>query len=443
MSAARRFPPPSLATPSQVHDGRERFAIALARALHGCGVTSVRLERSLDRIGDRLGLQIDCFSAPTSLQISVDGERFRMFRLEPSEFRLAKLVVLNEVAQDVGAGDVDIFEGLRRLEDIEAQEDADQPALMTAAFALTSASVVPFFGGNLWDVFASGILGGLVGLLLRVGRRRPALGRLADGSSALLVALLASLLSLFVPIEAPLVALAALIVLVPGLTLTLALAELAERHLSSGSARLAGATMSFLQLGVGAALGFRIGEAVTRPLSELLASIGGPGFVHALDVIPEFPLPPAALPLGLAIAPPMIAILFHARPADWLLISLSCWAGYLGTLLGTQLLDAELGVFFGALAVGLLGKTQSIIRRVPATVTIVPGILLLVPGSMGFGSFQALLAEQTTEGVSAAFSMFLVASSLVAGLLVAHALTAPGPRRGSGLDESIETCAAN
>ena len=122
---------------------------------------------------------------------------------------------------------------------------------------------------------------------------------------------------------------------------------------------------------------------------------------------------------------------------------MSCWAGYLGTLLGTQLLDAELGVFFGALAVGLLGKTQSIIRRVPATVTIVPGILLLVPGSMGFGSFQALLAEQTTEGVSTAFSMFLVASSLVAGLLVAHALTAPGPRRISGLDEPIETCAAN
>ena len=443
MPAARRIHPPSFATPSQVHAGRERFAVALARALHGCGVTSVRLERSLDRIGARLGLQIDCFSAPTSLQICIDGERFRMFRLEPSEFRLAKLVALNEVAQNVGSGATDIFAGLRRLEQIETQADADQPALMTAAFALTSASVVPFFGGNLWDVLASGMLGGLVGLLLRAGRGRPALGRLADGSSALLVALLASLLATFVPIEAPLVALAALIVLVPGLTLTLALAELAERHLSSGAARLAGATMSFLQLGVGAALGFRIGEALIEPLSRLIVSLGGPALGEVVAAIPDFPLPPAALSLGLVIAPPMIAILFHARPADWMLISLSCWAGYVGTLLGTKLLDAELGVFFGALAVGLLGKTQSVIRRVPATVTIVPGILLLVPGSMGFGSFQALLAEQTTEGVSAAFSMFLVASALVAGLLVAHALTAPGPRRSSSLEESIETCAAN
>jgi uncharacterized membrane protein YjjB (DUF3815 family) len=103
-------------------------------------------------------------------------------------------------------------------------------------------------------------------------------------------------------------------------------------------------------------------------------------------------------------------------------IFLSCWLGYLGTRLGGALLGPQLGAFLGAFSVGVLGKAQAAVRRLPASVSVVPGILLLVPGSMGFGSFSALLAGETVAGIDAAFSMFLVASSLVAGLLVAHAV---------------------
>ena len=139
--------------------------------------------------------------------------------------------------------------------------------------------------------------------------------------------------------------------------------------------------------------------------------------------LPPCPLPEGAVLCGLAVAPVAIAFLFKARIKDWPMITLSCWAGYLGAKMGGVILDPELAAFFGALAVGLLGKLQSAIRAVPATVTIVPGILLLVPGSIGFGSFHALLTDQTAEGLDAAFSMFVVAASLVTGLLAAHAMT--------------------
>ena len=51
-----------------------------------------------------------------------------------------------------------------------------------------------------------------------------------------------------------------------------------------------------------------------------------------------------------------------------------------------------------------------------------PGLLPLVPGSVGLRSLESLFARDTLAGVDTAFQMLMVAVSLVAGLLVANAL---------------------
>ena len=48
---------------------------------------------------------------------------------------------------------------------------------------------------------------------------------------------------------------------------------------------------------------------------------------------------------------------------------------------------------------------------------------MLVPGSIGYRSLTALLAEEVVPGIQTAFRMLLVAASLVAGLLISSALT--------------------
>jgi uncharacterized membrane protein YjjB (DUF3815 family) len=53
---------------------------------------------------------------------------------------------------------------------------------------------------------------------------------------------------------------------------------------------------------------------------------------------------------------------------------------------------------------------------------LVPGILMLVPGSVGFRSLIALLERQALAGVETAFSTVLTAVALVAGLLIAGVL---------------------
>ena len=62
-----------------------------------------------------------------------------------------------------------------------------------------------------------------------------------------------------------------------------------------------------------------------------------------------------------------------------------------------------------------------------------PGIALLVPGSIGYRSLEAFLSQDTDHGVESAFRMFLVGIALVAGLLFSNSVVgernAPeGPR---------------
>ena len=57
--------------------------------------------------------------------------------------------------------------------------------------------------------------------------------------------------------------------------------------------------------------------------------------------------------------------------------------------------------------------------------TYTPGILILVPGSLGYRSLTAFVNQDALEGLELAFATFLVAMSLVGGLLAANALIPP------------------
>ena len=79
----------------------------------------------------------------------------------------------------------------------------------------------------------------------------------------------------------------------------------------------------------------------------------------------------------------------------------------------------------GALMVGGASNLFSRLRQRPATVTLVPGLILLVPGSIGFRSVSAMLAQDALSGIQAAFAMTLVAIALVTGLLISHIVVPP------------------
>jgi uncharacterized membrane protein YjjB (DUF3815 family) len=192
-------------------------------------------------------------------------------------------------------------------------------------------------------------------------------------------------------------------VLLPGFSLTIAMAELAARHLASGTARLAGAFMVFI--------GITFGVAVGRHIS---LSLFGPPPIVAPETLPAWTLWAALFTIPLA-----FMVLLRAQPRDAVWIVAASLCGYAGSRLGALALGPHLGPCIGALTVGMASNLYERVLERPATVPLVPGVLLLVPGSIGFRSLTHLLEQRVFVGVDAAFTTLLTAMSLVAGLLLA------------------------
>lgn len=85
----------------------------------------------------------------------------------------------------------------------------------------------------------------------------------------------------------------------------------------------------------------------------------------------------------------------------------------------------DFGPFLGALAVGLASHVYARAVDRPALVLQTPGILLLVPGSLGYRSLQSFLEDDVVRAVDGAFRTGLVAAALVRGLLAANLILPP------------------
>jgi uncharacterized membrane protein YjjB (DUF3815 family) len=69
-------------------------------------------------------------------------------------------------------------------------------------------------------------------------------------------------------------------------------------------------------------------------------------------------------------------------------------------------------------------------------VFIVPGVLILVPGSAGFNSLLKLLTGETVNGIDAAFNTFVTAMAIAYGLMVSTLVLPRRLREGSTPPES-------
>jgi uncharacterized membrane protein YjjB (DUF3815 family) len=145
----------------------------------------------------------------------------------------------------------------------------------------------------------------------------------------------------------------------------------------------------------------------------------------AAPVLEPLPAPDWVRWPALVLAAAGFTVLFRARPRDsgWIVV-----AGVVaieGVRLGGQLFGPELAGFLGALLVGVTGNLVARFLHRPAALVQVPGLILLVPGSLGFRSLASLLDRDVLSGVHAAFEMTLVAIALTTGLLLASVVAPP------------------
>jgi uncharacterized membrane protein YjjP (DUF1212 family) len=387
------------------------FVLALGRALHRYGTPSHRLEQALTECCRQLGLEAEVFTTPTAIIMSF-GEphelRTRMLRVEGGELDMNKLELVDDLADDVATQRVTTAEGLVRMQQILAGPRQYGKAISTVMHALTAGSLAVFFGGGLADVAVTSAVGVMLGLLAQVAARSTDQARVFELVGAAFVAFVAAVASSVWPLSPGLVTIAALIVLLPGMALTVAMTELATRHMIAGTARLMAAVVVLLELVVGVALGERLATAVVTPR----------------PIVPES-LPEWAQWIALIASALGMTIVVQAQRRAFVWILAASMIGYLGTRAGTVWLGGQMGALLGAFAVGVLGNVFARVMERPAQVVHVPAVLLLVPGSMGFRGVAALLGHDTLTGVETVFEMFIVAIAIVAGLLIANAVVSP------------------
>lgn len=401
---------PRGATSTQERQAIE-FILDLGRALHRYGTPAHRLEDALRVVSLRMGLRADYFATPTTLIVSF-GEpsdlRTTMMAMDPYENNMDKLALVDRLADQVIAGEIDAAEGTKRLAAISAAPDAWNLPASVAAYGAASGSVAVLFAGGWREVVSASAIGALIGVIEHLMKRDKQRLQIYELVAAVAASLLAGMVAHVWPMASSVVTLASVVVLLPGLMLTTAMSELATKHLISGTARMFAAITVLLQVVVGVALG----ELVT-------ANVFGGAPVRAM-ALPGWAQWPALVVAAIAMAGLVKA---NRRELGWIIVA--SFAGYLGKDAGAELLGANMGALLGAFVLGMLANLYARTFSRPSQLVAVPAVLILVPGSMGFRGFESLLDHHTMIGVETTFQMFIAATTIVAGLLVANATVAP------------------
>jgi uncharacterized membrane protein YjjP (DUF1212 family) len=384
------------------------FVLMLAHALHRYGASAVRMEAAMTAVAGRLGLQARWFSTPTAVMASfgpVHRQQTCLIRVEPGELNLEKLALLYDVTSRFVQGRLSLGESALEVDRITTARRRYGVITRTICYGLASAAAAVFFGGNRLEINVALGIGLVVGTINQLFTRERDTAHVAEPVAAATAATLAAAAAHWLgAVDAVITSLAGVITLLPGLGFTTAMTELATNNLASGTARFAGAFLHLIALGIGIAVGTAIG------------SHWFPGAGEVLRV--AWPLP--ALALAVAVSSLAYSVLLRARPRDTGWILAAGLVAYGGALIGDRLLGAEIGAVLGAFLIGLISNVRARWLDQSAAVTLVPGTLMLVPGSIGMRSVFAMLQHDASSGVMAAFKMVLIAASIVAGTLLAN-----------------------
>jgi len=390
----------------------QEFLVDAAVMLHQYGTPAYRLERVMGRLASSLGVAADFLYTPTSLLVAFQHgmHRTRLRRVEPASPQLGKLIEFDNVLDRLAAGSILLADAHHQIKQIDAASSRYSFWRMVIACLLASACVAVLLGGGLQEAAYAGVVGALIASWERFLQTLFPQEHLAEITSGFIAAAGAIACGqLFPGFDQSTALLGALIILVPGFQFTVAIAELANRHLSCGVARLAGSLVSFLGLVLGVTLAWRMFE-----------------FWRNVPIAPQAdPVPTIAYVSALVLAPFSLAIIFQARVREWPVIVLVAWCGAIATSLMTEMQSTESGAFAGALVVGVASNLYARFLDRPASVAQMPAILLLVPGSLGYKSLTAFVEQNQTEGIAIGFQMSMIAIAIVGGLLTANLIVPP------------------
>ena len=389
-----------------------KFILRFGKALHSAGAPAHTLEATMQDMSQLMGIKGTFISQPTAILSSFtsgDEEITKIDRVEPMGVNLGKLSDLDKVSREVIRNQISYEEGYEQLERILNARDPFGKTTNLLFFLFSSAGFMVLFGGSWSDLVASMIVGSFMGLL-SIMAPTGLVGQLFEALVAVVASLTTYLLSKILPeLNVGVVIISSLIIFMPGLFITIAIAEIATNNLVSGTARLVGGVMILLKLTFGVFIGSKLASWFHFPALEV--DLGT--------------IPPWVTLVSLPFTAFLSVINFKANRADWKWVTMAGIYGYCCSIFGSYYLGPELGMFFGGACVGALSNLFARIFDKPSSIFQWPGIILLVPGSVGYRGMTSLFQKDVVGGLDMAFTMVTLAMALVVGVFVGNILVKP------------------
>lgn len=400
--------------PPRPEEPRARFLIELARALGTYGTAANRIEDVISYSADAFGYRAHTFTTPTSVFVSLEDDEGHLqtylARVFPGETDLSKMIALDRVFNRTLDGLLTTEEGVAEIKRVVQLKPRYPWWMIVLCYCVTAACASNFLGGGRLEMIGGGVVGLLIGLLIPLVGSKREFARLTEFLSGLGAAVIAGVLAIpFGGYMTTIPIIAGVIMLLPGLTLTIAMVELAMKHVVSGTARITGAIMVLLVIGFGVVMGQALVDQT---------------FGHT-DIVPPVPMHWVFELLSLIMASVCLCILFRAQLRDAWAMALSGLVAFYSARYGTIYFGPEAGVLIASMLVGVGSNLYARLFDRPALVTTLPGLIILVPGSLGLRSLQMFMSDDTIDAVQSSFTVLVVGVALVVGLLLANVILPP------------------
>jgi uncharacterized membrane protein YjjP (DUF1212 family) len=386
----------------------ERFIIELAKALQTNGIPAHRLENTMGYICQHLKTNAHFYSIPHQVLISFPdkiGEQTYFIKTPNEDLNFERLEIIDKITKDVFKNSISVEQALNQLKDVEKSPQRYHKITNILFFALSTASAARLFGGGYAEIMVSGFIGLFIGVLIESIQYVPSLSRVIVLIASAFAIIITKLSTAFIgDFSVEIAAITGLIILIPGFSFTQAITELANGQTSSGTNRLVNATITFVMI----AFGIGLGDALMRQMSV----------IPSIFMMPEIPV--WTKYIALILVPAGFVVLFKAQPKHYIWMFIACLISFYSLSIFASFNTKELAVFFAAFSLGLASNIISRLTDRPVSLMLVPGIILLVPGSIGFKSVSYLVNAQTLSGIENAFSTVITAVALAAGLIFSN-----------------------
>lgn len=396
-----------------------KFIKKVGIAAHNYGATATRLESFLVNLSKSFGYQGVFRSNPSGIVFAIWEnpelpQRVEFIDTATPDLNLDKLAKLGDLLNDYNAGKVSLIESYARIDAIEATPLPWGKFVTLLSYAFVGVGLAPLLGGGWLDTLFATLFSILVyGIVLLSGRLGKAVIAWMPFTTAFVVGLLVTVLKFWIPeLNIVLVTLSAIAIILPGYTISLGAGELLSKHIVSGIANL----MSGLTCLVKQIAGGWFGIAIAS-LLVTISTVEPAVPVNKLWLLLLFPL----LLIGLSLA-------FQTSKRDLPWAVLVSGIAYLGVLAGGSILDTNVGNLLGTIIAVVISNLWSKYTGRPTSIVLIPAIILLVSGTIGFRGLASMAQGDLLLGIQQFFQMFVVAVTIVVGILIGYTIIRPEPK---------------